>query len=227
MELRRQDRGHHRRGERHRTRDRQEVRRVRAPSSCWATSKTARSQSAVEDLRANGRTRRRRARPTSRSKTMSIALRDAALAEFGAAPTWSSTTRAWPPAPRSARPPKIWKWVIDVDLYGVIYGDQRLRAALPRTERGPRRQHRLPRRAGRRAGNGPVLRRQVRGRRPLGVALSRAAPDRGSNVGVSVLCPGFVRTRIHESERNMPNELASYAESPDGPVDRRRRRARR
>jgi short-subunit dehydrogenase len=36
----------------------------------------------------------------------------------------------------------------------------------------------------------------------------------GSNVGVSVLCPGFVKTRIHESSRNMPNELVSYNESP-------------
>jgi len=34
------------------------------------------------------------------------------------------------------------------------------------------------------------------------------------NVGVSVLCPGFVKTRIHESARNMPNELVSYNEDP-------------
>jgi len=33
---------------------------------------------------------------------------------------------------------------------------------------------------------------------------------------VSVLCPNFVRTRIFESERNMPKELASYAENPEG-----------
>ncbi|MFZ0768141.1 MAG: SDR family NAD(P)-dependent oxidoreductase, partial [Acidimicrobiales bacterium] len=36
----------------------------------------------------------------------------------------------------------------------------------------------------------------------------------GSNVGVSVLCPGFVRTRIHESSRNMPSDLVSYNENP-------------
>jgi short-subunit dehydrogenase len=36
----------------------------------------------------------------------------------------------------------------------------------------------------------------------------------GKNVGVSVLCPGFVRTRIYESERNMPNELVSFNEDP-------------
>ena len=36
----------------------------------------------------------------------------------------------------------------------------------------------------------------------------------GKDVHVSVLCPGFVRTRIHESHRNMPNELKSYNEDP-------------
>jgi NAD(P)-dependent dehydrogenase (short-subunit alcohol dehydrogenase family) len=36
----------------------------------------------------------------------------------------------------------------------------------------------------------------------------------GKNVGVSVLCPGFVSTRIYQSERNMPNELVSFNEDP-------------
>src|SRR5262249_22482365 len=30
---------------------------------------------------------------------------------------------------------------------------------------------------------------------------------RESNVGVSVLCPGFVDTRIYDSERNMPDHV--------------------
>jgi short-subunit dehydrogenase len=41
---------------------------------------------------------------------------------------------------------------------------------------------------------------------------------RGSGVGVSVLCPGFVRTRIAESARNLPEELRTAGDS-DGPSE--------
>ena len=34
---------------------------------------------------------------------------------------------------------------------------------------------------------------------------------RGSNVGVSVLCPGFVATRIFDSHRNMPDAVRAVA----------------
>jgi NAD(P)-dependent dehydrogenase (short-subunit alcohol dehydrogenase family) len=36
----------------------------------------------------------------------------------------------------------------------------------------------------------------------------------GKDVHASLLCPGFVKTRIHESGRNLPKELASFAENP-------------
>jgi short-subunit dehydrogenase len=36
----------------------------------------------------------------------------------------------------------------------------------------------------------------------------------GARVGVSVLCPGFVRTQIHKSERNRPGEQRSVSDSP-------------
>ncbi|MBT8197332.1 MAG: SDR family NAD(P)-dependent oxidoreductase, partial [Acidimicrobiia bacterium] len=35
----------------------------------------------------------------------------------------------------------------------------------------------------------------------------------GSNVGVSVLCPAWMRTRIHESHRNQPEGLSDQAAS--------------
>jgi short-subunit dehydrogenase len=47
-------------------------------------------------------------------------------------------------------------------------------------------------------------------------SLFHELANTGKNVHVSVLCPNFVRTRIFESERNMPKELASYAENPEG-----------
>ena len=37
---------------------------------------------------------------------------------------------------------------------------------------------------------------------------------RGSNIGVSVLCPGFAKTRITFSDRNQPADLAEVAAAP-------------
>jgi NAD(P)-dependent dehydrogenase (short-subunit alcohol dehydrogenase family) len=45
----------------------------------------------------------------------------------------------------------------------------------------------------------------------------------GSNVGVSVLCPGFVNTRLWESERNRPTELPES--EPSVPEQREQTRA--
>src|SRR5205823_5310582 len=38
----------------------------------------------------------------------------------------------------------------------------------------------------------------------------------GSPVKVSVLCPGWVNTRIHEADRNRPSELRQ--DNPDNPM---------
>jgi NAD(P)-dependent dehydrogenase (short-subunit alcohol dehydrogenase family) len=42
----------------------------------------------------------------------------------------------------------------------------------------------------------------------VGVSETLFYELRGSNIGVSVLCPGFAKTRITESERNRPADLA-------------------
>jgi short-subunit dehydrogenase len=41
---------------------------------------------------------------------------------------------------------------------------------------------------------------------------------RSSNVGVTVVCPGFVSTSIYESERNWPERLGELPESTDPEV---------
>jgi short-subunit dehydrogenase len=43
----------------------------------------------------------------------------------------------------------------------------------------------------------------------------------GAPVGVSVLCPEWVRTNIADSERNRPPEVAEVVLPPDAPVEAR------
>jgi short-subunit dehydrogenase len=38
----------------------------------------------------------------------------------------------------------------------------------------------------------------------------------GDNIGVSVLCPAWVRTRIHESHRNRPDSAGGPSAADDG-----------
>lgn len=49
----------------------------------------------------------------------------------------------------------------------------------------------------------------------LSEGLYRDLKDAGSAIGASVLCPGWVDTKIAEAERNRPTELAS-ASNPQG-----------
>jgi NAD(P)-dependent dehydrogenase (short-subunit alcohol dehydrogenase family) len=53
------------------------------------------------------------------------------------------------------------------------------------------------------------------------VALSETLrlPMSMKNIGVSVLCPGVIRTRIMESSRNVPDRFAGKIESPEIPPE--------
>jgi len=54
----------------------------------------------------------------------------------------------------------------------------------------------------------------------LSESLYHELADLGSAVGVSVLCPGHVNTRIWESHRNRPEELAATAREPESEEQR-------
>jgi NAD(P)-dependent dehydrogenase (short-subunit alcohol dehydrogenase family) len=141
------------------------------------------------------------------------ALRDAALKEYAAvhlifnnAGVAGGTT--------IGTPKKIWDWVMSVNLDGVVNG---MNAFIPLfLEQNEGHVVNTASEAGLVgvAGMGPynASKFAVVG---ISESLFHELANTGKNVHVSVLCPNFVRTRIFESERNMPKELASYAENPE------------
>jgi NAD(P)-dependent dehydrogenase (short-subunit alcohol dehydrogenase family) len=132
-------------------------------------------------------------------------LRDATSAAFGPADVVCLNAGVSPSGPVLATTEATWRWLMEVNLLGVTHG---------LTAFGPDLLSR---------GEGHfVITASVTGLVPtpsLGpysavkhavVALAEVLRRelKGSGVGLSVLCPGVVRTRIYESERNRPADLA-------------------
>lgn len=100
---------------------------------------------------------------------------------------------------------KDWEWVLGVNLWGVIHG---VTSFLPRMLESGRPAHvvNTASMAGffATAGMAPYA---VSKFGVVALSESMRAELAGTSVGISVLCPGWVSTRIHESERNRPAEL--------------------
>ena len=107
--------------------------------------------------------------------------------------------------------PADWDWILGVNLLGVIHGVQ---AFLPLLSANPEGGHMvntasmsgLRVRPG--AGGYAVTKFGIVA---LTETLAMELAADGSKVGVSVLCPGMVRTNIKASTRNRPNDLAGGA----------------
>jgi NAD(P)-dependent dehydrogenase (short-subunit alcohol dehydrogenase family) len=104
-----------------------------------------------------------------------------------------------------------WKWVLDVDLWGVIHG---VRAFVPRmiAQGGPAHVVNtasmtgllpMSRLAAYSAAKSAVV--------ALSESLQHDLDAEGADIGVSVFCPGFIATRITDSARNRPAELPETA----------------
>ena len=104
-----------------------------------------------------------------------------------------------------------WRWIIGVNLMGVVHGIQ---AFVPRLiEQGEGHVVNTASAAG--LTTGPRMSPYFATKHAV-VALSESlAADLsavGADVGVSVLCPEWVRTRINESDRNRPDDVPSFEE---------------
>jgi NAD(P)-dependent dehydrogenase (short-subunit alcohol dehydrogenase family) len=101
-----------------------------------------------------------------------------------------------------------WEWVLGVNLWGVIHG---VKAFVPRMIAQDTECHvvNTASMAGLIAGPGlGVYNVSKHGVVALSETLYHELAARQSKVKVSVLCPGYVKTRIMESERNRPDHLA-------------------
>ncbi|HEX7969416.1 MAG TPA: SDR family NAD(P)-dependent oxidoreductase [Stellaceae bacterium] len=114
--------------------------------------------------------------------------------------------------PMEEVPPADWDWVIGVNLMGVIYG---IEAFVPHMKAHGEGSHIVN--TGSMAGMvSPPGMGPYNACKHAVVTLSEtlAAELAGSNIGVSVLCPGWVNTRINQSGRNRPARFGPPRETP-------------
>lgn len=109
-----------------------------------------------------------------------------------------------------------WRWVLDVNLMGVVHG---VRAFLPHMRGHGEGGHivNTASMAGMQSGLGfsPYTASKFA---VVGMSEGLAPQLEPFGIGVSVLCPGFVRTRIGESGRNRPERYgATQAPEPGTP----------
>ncbi len=108
---------------------------------------------------------------------------------------------------------KDWEWMLGVNLWGVIHG---IRTFVPQMLAQGDECHIVNTASGAGLHVRPFLGMYAATKHAV-VALSEALYHElkltGSKVGVSVLCPAVVNTRIGESERNRPQTLANEGEA--------------
>jgi NAD(P)-dependent dehydrogenase (short-subunit alcohol dehydrogenase family) len=117
-------------------------------------------------------------------------------------------------------PADRWRWIVEVNLLSVAHG---IRAFVPRMiEQGQGHVVNTASAAG--VNTGPVMSPYYATKHAV-VALSESLhfdlQMTGAPVGVSVLCPEWVRTNIADSERNRPDDVAEIVMPPDAPVEAR------
>jgi NAD(P)-dependent dehydrogenase (short-subunit alcohol dehydrogenase family) len=106
------------------------------------------------------------------------------------------------------QPLEDWRWSLDVNLMGVVHG---MRSFVPRmlAQNSPAHIVNTASVAGFISGSGSTpysaaKHAVVRATEALYAGLR----ERGAPIGVTVLCPGLVATRIYDSERNRPGRFA-------------------
>lgn len=110
---------------------------------------------------------------------------------------------------------EAWRWTIDIDLWGVIYG---CKVFLPAMIEHGEPCHIVNTASMAGLGSAPFMgpyNIAKYGVVALSETLSKEMQLAKNNVNVSVLCPAFVATGIAESDRNMPDEVREQLPPPE------------
>jgi len=160
--------------------------------------------SAAEEVGANGV--ETLAVPTDVSDEAAVqALASAALERFGAVHVVCNNAGVASRADPWFGPLSAWDWVLGVNLWGVIHGTRTFLPILLGQGAG----HIVNTASinGLMPGSGPLYDASKHAVVALTEDLFTFTRTYGIPVGVSVLCPGWVRTGIAEAERNWPHRL--------------------
>jgi NAD(P)-dependent dehydrogenase (short-subunit alcohol dehydrogenase family) len=138
------------------------------------------------------------------------AMADTAYKEFGAVHLLFNNAGVAPdPKPVWAQSLDSWKWVIDVNLYGVING---LRSFVPRMLASGEEGHVVNTASVAGLHAGPMISPYYATKHAV-VGLSESLyielKSGKTRISASVLCPAFVKTKIGESGRNRPGARGS------------------
>jgi NAD(P)-dependent dehydrogenase (short-subunit alcohol dehydrogenase family) len=140
------------------------------------------------------------------------ALADAVLARHGAVHLVCNNAGVGGQGPMASLTLKDWQWVIGVNLWGVVHGVQAFLPILLGQGQG----HIVNTASVAGLCAHPSVPGPYTASKYAVVGLSECLRNElaGTGVGVSVVCPGFVRTNIGQSQRNRPEVLRNPTRSP-------------
>ncbi|HET6911413.1 MAG TPA: SDR family NAD(P)-dependent oxidoreductase [Mycobacteriales bacterium] len=142
------------------------------------------------------------------------ALADATYDRFGAAHVICNNAGVSSPGDPWFGPMSTWTWVFGVNFWGVVHG---VRAFLPRLiQQGGGHVVNTASTAGLMPGFGPVYDATKHAVVAMTEDLYRMTRVAQLPIGVSCVCPGWIRTQILDADRNWPEDLGERPAAPPG-----------
>ena len=142
------------------------------------------------------------------------ALADAVYAEFGATHVLCNNAGVLLMGPAAGASLGDWQWVLSVNLMGVVHG---VDAFLPRMRAQAGEAHSVNTSSVAAMGGGGPYGASKAAVLAFSEALHKELAD--DDIGVSVLCPSYINSKIVAAQRNRPERFGTEAEEPYGRLE--------